>query len=156
MREEGTCVYLWLIHALVQRKHSTVKQLRAMLSRARLFAAPWTVARKALCPWGFSRQEYWSGLPCPPPGDLPNPGIERGSPALQADSLPAELPGKPSKPIILQTKNKPTRVQEEPMEGKGNPVHQDAHQEIKISPNPWNQRHSGNTRSSGVKPGIKS
>ena len=50
---------------------------------------------RLLCPWGFSRQEYWSGLPCPPPGDLPNPGIEPGSPALQVDSLPAELPGKP-------------------------------------------------------------
>ena len=44
---------------------------------------------------GFSRQEYWSGLPCPSPGDLPNPGIKPGSPALQADSLPSELPGKP-------------------------------------------------------------
>ena len=43
----------------------------------------------------FSRQEYWSGLPSPSPGDLPNPGIESGSPALQADSLPSELPGKP-------------------------------------------------------------
>ena len=43
---------------------------------------------------GFSKQEYWSGLACPP-GDLPNPGIEPGSPALQVDSLPAELPGKP-------------------------------------------------------------
>ena len=44
----------------------------------------------------FSRQEYRSGLPCPPPGDLPNPGIKSGSPALQADSLPAELPRKPT------------------------------------------------------------
>ena len=43
----------------------------------------------------FSRQEYWSGLPCPPPGDLPDPGIEPMSPALQADSLPSEPPGKP-------------------------------------------------------------
>ena len=41
------------------------------------------------CPWGFFRQEYWSGLPCPLPGDLPNPGIEPRSPALQADSLPS-------------------------------------------------------------------
>ena len=47
-----------------------------------------------LCPWGFSRQEYWSSLPCPPPGDLSNPGIEPGSPELQADSLPTETPGK--------------------------------------------------------------
>ena len=43
----------------------------------------------------FSRQEYWSGLPCPPPGDLPNPKIEPRSPALQVDSLPAEPQGKP-------------------------------------------------------------
>ena len=42
---------------------------------------------------GFSKQEYWSGLPFPPPGDLPNPGIEPRSPALQADSLPSETPG---------------------------------------------------------------
>ena len=50
---------------------------------------------RLLCPWGFSRQEYWSGLPCPLPGDLPNPGIvEPRSPTLQADSLPSELPGK--------------------------------------------------------------
>ena len=44
---------------------------------------------------GFSRQEYWSGLPFPSPGDLPNPGIEPGSPALQTDALPSEPPGKP-------------------------------------------------------------
>ena len=49
-----------------------------------------------LCPWDFSRQGYWSGLPFPSPGDLPNPGIEPRSPALQADSLPTELQGKPS------------------------------------------------------------
>ena len=45
--------------------------------------------------WGFSRQEYWSRLPCPPPGDLPDPVIKLGSSALEVDSLPAELPGKP-------------------------------------------------------------
>ena len=50
---------------------------------------------RLLCPWGFSRQEHWSGLPCPPPWDPPNPGIEPRSPALQADSLPPEPPGKP-------------------------------------------------------------
>ena len=50
---------------------------------------------RLLCPWEFSGQEYWSGLPCLPPGDLLNPGIEPRSPALQVDSLPAELPGKP-------------------------------------------------------------
>ena len=45
---------------------------------------------------GFSRQEYWSGLPCPPPGDLPDPGIKPGSPALQADSLLPDLQGSPN------------------------------------------------------------
>ena len=45
---------------------------------------------RLLCPWGFSGQEYWSGLPFPSPGDLPDPGIKPGSPALQADSLPSE------------------------------------------------------------------
>ena len=64
------------------------------LSCVRLFAAPWTVAYQA--PWSmeFSRQEYWSGLPLSSPGDLPNPGIEPGSPALQADALLSEPPGK--------------------------------------------------------------
>ena len=47
---------------------------------------------RLLCPWGFSRQEYQSGLPCPPPGNLPNRGIEPRSCALQVDSLPSEPP----------------------------------------------------------------
>ena len=51
---------------------------------------PWTVAHQALLSVGFSRQEYWSRFPCPPPGDLPNPGIEPSSPTLQADSLLSE------------------------------------------------------------------
>ena len=57
-------------------------------SRVRLFATPWTVAYQAPQSMEFSRQEYWSGLPFPTPGDLPNPGIEPGSPALQTDALP--------------------------------------------------------------------
>ena len=61
------------------------------LSHVLLFATPWTVAYQASLPMGFSRQGYWNGLPFPSPGDLPDPGIEPGSPALQADSLPAEL-----------------------------------------------------------------
>ena len=64
------------------------------LSRVWLFSTPWTVAYQAPS-MGFSRQEYWSGLPFPSPGDLPNPGIEPGSPALQADALLSEPPGKP-------------------------------------------------------------
>ena len=51
---------------------------------------------KFLCPWGFSRQEYWGGLLYPPPRDLPNPGIEPRSPALQADSFHSKLSGKPN------------------------------------------------------------
>ena len=60
------------------------------LSRVRLFATPWTVAHQAPPSMGFSRQEYWSGLPFPSPGDLPDPGIEPRSPALQADALTCE------------------------------------------------------------------
>ena len=52
---------------------------------------------RLLCPWEFSRQEYWTGLPCPPPADLPNPGIEPKSLTLQTDSLPTKSPGKPKK-----------------------------------------------------------
>ena len=59
------------------------------------FATLWTVARQAPPSMKFSRQEYWSGLPFPSPGDLPDPRIEPTSPALQADSLPPEPPGKP-------------------------------------------------------------
>ena len=56
---------------------------------------PWIVACQALLCMGFSRQEYWSGLPFPSPGELPDTGIESRSPELQADSLPSEPPGKP-------------------------------------------------------------
>ena len=59
-----------------------------LLSRVRLLVTPWTVALQAPLSMGFPRQEYWSGLPCPPPGDLPDPGIEPTSPAWQVDSLP--------------------------------------------------------------------
>ena len=64
------------------------------LSRVQLFVTPWTVAYQAPPSMGFSRQECWSGLPFPSPGDLPDPGIEPGSSALQADALLSEPPGK--------------------------------------------------------------
>ena len=64
------------------------------LSRFRLFAALWTVAHQAPLNIGFSMQEYWSRLPFPSPGDLPNPEIEPRSPTLQADTLTSEPPGK--------------------------------------------------------------
>ena len=65
------------------------------LSRVRLLATPWTAAYQAPLSMGFSRQECWSALPFPSPGDLPDPGIEPGSPALRADALLSEPPGKP-------------------------------------------------------------
>ena len=69
------------------------------LGHVQSFATPWTVAHQAPLSMGFSRQEYWTGLPCPLPGDLPKQGIELRSPILQAGSLPSEPPGKPS--VIL-------------------------------------------------------
>ena len=69
------------------------------LSHVQLFVTPWTIACQAPLSMGFSRQGYWSGLPCPSPGDFSNPGIEPTSPvspALQADSLSSESLGKPS------------------------------------------------------------
>ena len=59
------------------------------------FVTPWTIARQAPLSMDFSRQENWSGLPCPPPGDLPDPGMEPMFPAWQADLFTTESPGKP-------------------------------------------------------------
>ena len=71
------------------------------LSRVWLFATPWNIAYWAPPSMGFSRQEYWSGLPFPSPGDLPNPGIKTRSPALPVDALPSETQGKsPSRSLI--------------------------------------------------------
>ena len=78
--------------------YSTFDSMK-LLSRVRLFATPWTVAHQAPLSIGFSRQGYWSGLPFPFPGDLLDPGIEPGSSALQADTLPFEPPGKPQTPF---------------------------------------------------------
>ena len=70
-----------------QMEHKCLKKVK-LLSRVRLFVTPWTAAYQAPPSMRFSRQECWSGLPFPSPGDLPDPGIEPGSPALQADVLP--------------------------------------------------------------------
>ena len=78
----STYINIFLVHSL---------GVLSCFSRVWVFATPWTVARQAPLSMGFSRQEYWGGLLCPPPGDLSNPGIEPASPvapALQADSLP--------------------------------------------------------------------
>ena len=84
------------VHTITERCYRKKVKL---LSHVRLFASPWTVAYQAPQSMEFSRQEYWNGLPFPSPGDLPNPGIEPGFPALQADALPSEPPGKPWKMV---------------------------------------------------------
>ena len=68
----------------------------SLFSCVQLFATLWTIACQAFLSMGFSRQEYWSELPFPSPGDFPDPGIELWSSALQADSLPSEPPGNPN------------------------------------------------------------
>ena len=79
------------------------------LSCVRLFVTPWTIAYQASPSMGFSRQEYWSGLPFPSPGDLPDPGIEPRSPALEADALTSEPPGKIGEMISRVDKQGSTR-----------------------------------------------
>ena len=81
------------------------------LSRVRFFATPWTVAYQAPPSMEFSRQEYWNGFPFPSPGDLPNLRIKPGSPALLADTLPSEPPGKLPRSSL-------SRVQGYPQDGR--------------------------------------
>ena len=66
-----------------------------LLNRVQLFVTPWTLAHQVPLSMGFPRQEYWSGLPFPPPGDLPDPGIKPESPALAGGFFTTEPPGKP-------------------------------------------------------------
>ena len=75
--------------------HLACECILSHFSRVWLFVTPWMMAHQAPLSMRFSGQEYWSGLPCLPPGDLPDPGIKPWSSALQADSLPSESPGKP-------------------------------------------------------------
>ena len=81
------------LHGRPCAKHFKVKV--NSLSRVQLFATPWTVGYQTSPSMGFSRQEYRSGLPFPSPGDLPDPGIEPGSPTLEADALTSKPPGDP-------------------------------------------------------------
>ena len=76
--------------------HKKERKKVDLFSCVQLFGTPWTVAYQAPPSMGFSRQEYWSGLPFPSPGDLSNPGIEPRSPAWQADTLTSDPPGKPN------------------------------------------------------------
>ena len=84
----------WHAQSAAARMRADSLQSRPTLSD------PWTVARQAPLSVGFSRREYWSGLPFPPSGDLPDPGIKSGSPALQPDSLLSEPPAKPKTPSL--------------------------------------------------------
>ena len=94
-------------HPQINKKHLTInifsifnrkkkkKRPESEVTQMCLLVTPWTVYYQAPPSMGFSRQEYWSGLTFPSPGDLPDPGIEPRSPTLQADSLPSEPPEKP-------------------------------------------------------------
>ena len=85
-------LYYWgMFHVLKKITMSVLRRFSCIW----LFVTLWKVAHQAPLSMEFSRQEHWSGLPCPPPGDLPNPGIKPRSPTLQADSFLAEPPGKP-------------------------------------------------------------
>ena len=85
-------IFGWFLRVMC-KKHIFL----VLLSRVSLFVTPWAVACQASLSTGFSRQEYWSGLPCPPPGNLPKPRIESRTLASQGDSLLPEPPGKPKK-----------------------------------------------------------
>ena len=86
--------FRYTVESMDTKPMNKVKVKVKSLSRVQLFATPWTVAYQAPPSMGFSGQEYWSGLPFPSPGDLPDPGIKPWSPAFQADTLTSEPPGK--------------------------------------------------------------
>ena len=88
---KGPCDHTGAIQVIQNNLHLCAQSL----SRVQLFATPWTVACQATLSMGFSRQEHWSGLPCPPPGRLPDPGIEPASPVLAGGFFTTEPPGKP-------------------------------------------------------------
>ena len=83
------------MNLVVSERFGLLSFTSAPLKNKSVFVTPWTVTHQAPLYMGFSRQEYWSGLPFPLVGDLPDPGTEPRSPALQVDSLPSEPPGKP-------------------------------------------------------------
>ena len=92
----GQLLLTELIFVTVSYKALVIKVMKVKsLSCFQLFATP-----RTLQPMEFSKPEYWSGSPFPSPGDLPNPGIEPRTPTLQADSLPAEPPGKPKNTVV--------------------------------------------------------
>ena len=90
------CTAIHFVHFACKKFPEEPSEVKP-LSRVRLFVTPWTVACQISPSMEFPRQEYWSGLPFPSPGDLPSPRIEPVSPALQADSLTSELSENPSR-----------------------------------------------------------
>ena len=94
---ETASIRLFFLPARCARRQTQVR-LPGLVSVSRSvvsnFVTPWTTARQASLSMEFSRNKYWSGLPFPSPGDLPDPGIKSGLPTLQADALPSEPPGK--------------------------------------------------------------
>ena len=105
---------LSLSSVMMSQGQAWVSEPVKLLSHVRLFATSWTVAYQVPPSMGFSRQEYWSGLSFPSPGDLPNPGTEPRSPALQADPLPSEPPG-----VSGQIKAKTRKTSQHEEEGWG-------------------------------------
>ena len=100
-----TCTNSTTAQEATHRRHRWTMSVCESLSHVQLFATSWTVVCQAPLSMGFSRPEYWSGLPLPSPRDLPNPGIKPRSPALQTDSLPSEPPGNRRLPQIQQIKH---------------------------------------------------
>ena len=97
MHNKKKAVYFIRSKSCLRLRLKVCTCMLSCFSRVQLYVTLWTVACQVPLPMGFSRQESWSGLPCPPPGDLPNPGIEPASlmsPVLQANSLPLATPGK--------------------------------------------------------------
>ena len=100
-----------LIELQTNHKHSESESESEVAQSCLTLCDPWTVAHQASPSMGFSRQEYWSGLPFPSPGDLLDPGIEPRSPTLQADALTSAPPGKPLNTRIQSLRKPPIETQ---------------------------------------------
>ena len=98
----GSITQVLLFHSTNRHSWMVKESQSVRLSAVSKSATPWTVASQVSLSMGFPRQEYWSGLPFPSPGDHPNPGIKPGSPALQRDYLQSELPGNPLQYTCLE------------------------------------------------------
>ena len=102
VREKNEGSFLLNPVSPVSKKGSSQKAAAMLVTQLCTSETPWTIARQAPLSVGFSRQEYWSGLLHPPPGDHPDPGIKPRSPTVQVDSLPSKPPGKPSYTHVIK------------------------------------------------------